>query len=126
MGIIKPIQPIQPYKPDDFITGGDGHNIAYAGPIYMVKYPDKFGLNSSSSKQIVECAQWGDLGYAKVSGEMKPGREYSIKVWGEIPQWLQDKMKEVGVAINLVKKRGSQDRIESLDSLRNVRIEPVD
>ncbi len=99
------INEIVPNQPEDFIREVDpltGQRVItkYQGPIYQVHYPA--GLN-----RFAEMFAWERFGYqlpSEISGDRSKG--FTLTVMGDIPEWLQDRLRESQVRIELQKPRG--------------------
>lgn len=94
-----------PYQEGDFIKEtiyGQEKIVAYKGSIYSVTYP----LHVDVMQEILG---WKELGYT-VGDVIQhgPNIPFRIPVFGDIPDWFKDRLKEVGVKCELTKERGEQ------------------
>lgn len=89
------------YRDGDFRVEA-GHEV-FVGPIYDVIYPVDYG--SCATKELLE---WARLGYRPREGDETARTEdgFRVRLLGEIPEWVQDRLKETNIRFELVKKRG--------------------
>jgi len=117
MGIYSPKVMVTPFKasdlyqPGDFIRDSGGKTIAYAGPVYNIEYPD--GMLKVVDRWR-EVNGWLVLGYSHVKGIMNHGTDWTVNLWGDIPQYLKDNLQRTGIEIKLTKERGKSVSIDGI------------
>ena len=96
---------ISPYIDGDFVTDVTGHGTGFRGPIFHALYPP--GLDPE-----LEAFGWAGLGYRMPEGwSYDMGSGFTLRVLGEVPEWLQEKLEPHGVRFELQKQR---DPVESM------------
>ena len=90
----------QPYQEGDFIKDEAGRPVKYRGPIFHVTYP-------AHLDSMQEMLGWMDAGFKLQTGfSYDSDKEFTIAVMGDIPQWMQDRLKERQIRVELSKPRG--------------------